>query len=109
MKSVFNLNITDIPIENKFITKLEASGFSKFFPPQALGALTMFDFPITDEIIELDKNIYSEFGIPFFKLFQEKVEHVNPDNPPISDDLKRGIKLRENFLFCIPNSLRMTK
>ena len=73
MKSIFKLKIDDISIEPKFIDRFKSNGFSTFFPPQALGALTLFNLPIIDKIVEFDRKVYSEFQIPFFKIFLDLI------------------------------------
>ncbi|HUX99252.1 MAG TPA: DEAD/DEAH box helicase [Candidatus Deferrimicrobium sp.] len=108
MKSIFNLEITDLPIENKFKERFKSSGFLTFFPPQALGALTIFNMPIIDKIVEFDEKVYEEYQIPLFKLLYEKVQQIDRINPPLGEDLRQNVKLRENFLFSIPTGVGKT-
>lgn len=108
MKSIFKLKIDDIPIEKKYIERFKSNGFSTFFPPQALGAIALFDMPIIDEIIEFDHKSYSEFQIPFFKLFHKRVRQVDQENPPLGDDINQFTDSRENYLFCIPTGVGKT-
>ena len=108
MKSIFELKIDDIPLEKKYIERFKSRGLSTFFPPQALGALTLFNLPIIDKIVEIDQKIYSDFQIPFFKLFYEKVQQIDLDNPPVGDKLNHFSSLHENYLFCIPTGVGKT-
>ncbi|MHA1648793.1 MAG: DEAD/DEAH box helicase [Candidatus Helarchaeota archaeon] len=108
MKSIFELEIDDLPIDNKYKDRFKSKGFTSFFPPQALGAQTLFNMPICDKIVEFDHKIYSEYQIPFLKLFYEKVKQIDKTNPPIGDDLTQNIDLRKNFLFCIPTGVGKT-
>lgn len=108
MKSIFQLEINDLPIESKYKTRFKSNGFTTFFPPQALGALTLYDMPIVDKIVELDEKIYSEHQIPYYKLFYDKVQSIDKDNPPFGENLNQNIDLRRNFLFCIPTGVGKT-
>ncbi|MFX1298551.1 MAG: DEAD/DEAH box helicase, partial [Promethearchaeota archaeon] len=107
-KSIFELKISNIPLDKKYIDRFESQGFSTFFPPQALGALTIFNLPIIDTIVEFDEKIYSEYQIPYFKLFYEKVQKIDKENPPFGENLNQNIDLRENYLFCIPTGVGKT-
>ncbi|MFX1294402.1 MAG: DEAD/DEAH box helicase [Promethearchaeota archaeon] len=108
MKSIFKLEIDDLPISKEYKDRFKSNGFSTFFPPQALGALTLFNMPIVDKIIEFDEKIYTEYQIPYFKLFYEKVQKINQEDPPLGDNLTQNIDLHKNFLFCIPTGVGKT-
>ena len=108
MKSIFNLEMADLPIEEKYKDRFISNGFSTFFPPQALGALALFGLPVIDKVVEFDEKIYSEYQIPTFKLLYEKVQGIDQSNPPLGDNLNRFPDARQNFLFCIPTGVGKT-
>ncbi|MHA1276244.1 MAG: DEAD/DEAH box helicase [Candidatus Helarchaeota archaeon] len=108
MKSIFKLKIDDFPIEKKYKDRFKSKGLISLFPPQALGALTIFKLPLIDDIIEFDEKIYNKYQIPFFRLFYDKVKKIDPHKPPLRSDWSSTIKLRDNFLFCIPTGVGKT-
>lgn len=108
MKSIFTLQIDDLPISEKFKDRFKAKGFATFFPPQALGALTIFKLPMVDQIIESDDHTYTEYQIPHFKLLYDTVTKIDQSNPPIGPNKIQSINMRENFLFCIPTGVGKT-
>jgi len=108
MKSIFNLEMADLPLEQKYKDRFISSGFSTFFPPQALGALALFGMPIIDKVVEFDEKMYSEYQIPNFKLLYEKVQGIDQSNPPLGDNLNQVPDARQNYLFCIPTGVGKT-
>ncbi len=108
MKSIFKLQIDDLPLDKRYLDQFKARGFSTFFPPQALGALALFNMPIIDKVVEFDEKVYAEHQIPSYKLLYEKVQQVDKDNPPLGEDLGQLAKLRENYLFCLPTGVGKT-
>jgi len=108
MKSIFNLEMADLPLEQKYKDRFISTGFSTFFPPQALGALALFGMPIIDKVVEFDEKVYSEYQIPSFKLLYEKVQGVDQSNPPLGDNLNQTPDARQNYLFCIPTGVGKT-
>ncbi len=108
MKSIFKLKIEDLPIDDKYIKRFKERGFSKLFPPQALGALAIFNKPIIDKVVEFDEKTYSAHGIPHYKLFYKNVKQISIEDPPVDKNLNLPNDLRENYLFCIPTGVGKT-